>query len=255
LPSANIVNRATKALAFLGEPWLSYVDPETQQVRWADVTIAGHYNGADHAGFLAKNFNVSRALLLAGPNDSVDARGLDGYFRPVPWIYSNWTSNVTGQSATLPSRLYGFGVCGTPQHPADLECFGWHPNWQAMGIHRPWFKADGFATLAEPVQQRDCRACAATATSRGSGYGYNHMASAADCCLPRFPFTAAADLAGRILWTKLWEHMLTNPTGTPPPAPAPAPPGNGSSCSCAVCALRDRSTRRSNQTSPATTRR
>ena len=70
----SIVNRAAKALAFLGGPWATYLDVRTHTVtvRWADVIIAGHSNGADHAGFVGKNFNVSRALLFAGPNDSVD---------------------------------------------------------------------------------------------------------------------------------------------------------------------------------------
>lgn len=69
----------------------------------------------DHAAFLSKNFNVSRALLFAGPNDSVGPMptGRGGqYNTPAPWVYSNWTSNVSGEVATSPDRMYGFGVCG-----------------------------------------------------------------------------------------------------------------------------------------------
>jgi hypothetical protein len=56
----SIVNRAAKALAYLGAPWSTYLDSTQKAVRWSDVIIAGHSNGADHAGFLSKNFNVSR---------------------------------------------------------------------------------------------------------------------------------------------------------------------------------------------------
>ena len=66
------MNRAAKALAFLGGPWATYVDARTHAVRWADVIIAGHSNGADHAGYVSKKFNVSWAVLFAGPNDAVD---------------------------------------------------------------------------------------------------------------------------------------------------------------------------------------
>jgi hypothetical protein len=100
----SIVNRAAKALAYLGPPWSHYLD-STKAVRWSDVIIAGHSNGADHAGFLSKNFNVSRALMFAGPNDNVGGRLPSGYFQAAPWVYSNWTSK-----ATPSERLYGFGV-------------------------------------------------------------------------------------------------------------------------------------------------
>ena len=232
----SIVNRVAKALAFLGPPWSDYLDAETKAVRWSDVIISGHSNGADHAGFLSKNFNVSRALMFAGPNDNVGARGLDLYYPPAPWVFRNWTSNVTGQTATPPGRLYGFGVCGyrgaMGQHPSDDECWHWHPGWEAMGMAGPWFKADAIPALSDARSFAGLRhICSSALLPHGSsGDGYNHMASAADCCMPRFPdnYTDPA-LAGRVLWTNIFLHMLTSPTGIPPPPPAP---GNASSCAC-----------------------
>ena len=127
----SIVNRAAKALAYLGAPWSTYLD-STKAVRWSDVIIAGHSNGADHAGFLAKNFNVSRALMFAGPNDNIGARLASNYFQPAPWVYGNWTSNVAGETATPPERLYGFGVCGyrtpLPPNPALTKTWQVFPN-------------------------------------------------------------------------------------------------------------------------------
>lgn len=352
----SIVERSAAALKYLGAPWSRYLDPTTNAVRWSDVIIAGHSNGADHAGFLSKNYNVSRALMFAGPNDSVGARGSDGYYSAAPWVYRNWTSNVTGEVATPPERLYGFGVCGyrvTPppspltttwqvfedytniydrepsptnvthgtlkfvglfdtatecfaavnatsakdgpyhswtwndavkttspayanhcwgdtsmtwqgrgdapgqvsgrgpgfpanpppvQHPSDGECWAWLPNWSvAMGMPGPWYKADNVTALADPKTFVGVHhACSSGMVPHGSsGDGYNHMASAADCCMPRFPanFSSPPALAGRILWTNIILNMLT---GSPYAAGAGGGggggDGGGSSNNTASCA-------------------
>ena len=148
----SIVNRVAKALAYLGKPWSSYLT-DAQEVRWSDVIIAGHSNGADHTAFLAKNYNVSRALIFAGPNDWVGGETWPPtYTTPAPWVHSNWTSNVTGEVATPPDRIYGFGVCGSNTTPASGECWNWHPGWEAMGLRAPWFKADTIEVLYDKTQ-------------------------------------------------------------------------------------------------------
>ena len=55
----------------------------------------------------------------------------------------------------------------------------------------------------------------------------NHMASAGDCCAPKFPTAAGPLLAGKLMWTRIYEHMLLDPIGTPPAGPATA-----ESCAC-----------------------
>ena len=66
----SIVNRLAKALTKLGPPWSGWLlfdgSPD-----WANIIVSGHSNGADHTGFAAKVFNVSRALMIAGANDNV----------------------------------------------------------------------------------------------------------------------------------------------------------------------------------------
>ena len=50
---------------------------------------------------------------------------------------------------------------------------------------------------------------------------YVRRASAGDCCVPRFPATAAPDLAGKLIYTRVYEHMLTDVIGTAPRNPSP----------------------------------
>ena len=138
-----------------------------------------------------------------------------GYTHPAPWQYA--------KGATPPSRLYGFGVCGTKLHHASGICFNWHPGWDAQALPGPWFRAD--AVLESGSLAGYHRIC-----SNGSKVEpklSNHMASAGDCCAPKFGSDAGSGLAGKMMWTRIYEHMLTDPIGTPP---GPATPGE--SCAC-----------------------
>lgn len=49
----------------------------------------------------------------------------------------------------------------------------------------------------------------------------NHMASAGDCCVPKFSASAGPELAGKMIWTRIYGHMLTEPIGATlgPPTP------------------------------------
>ena len=99
----SIVNRVAKALLTLGPPWSGWLKSD-HSPDWPNIVIAGHSNGADHAGFLAKTFNVSRALMIAGANDMVGSAPHGTYSTPAPW------QSFAG--ATPPQRLYGFAVRG-----------------------------------------------------------------------------------------------------------------------------------------------
>jgi hypothetical protein len=98
----SITNRAAKALAALGAPWSTFLTA-AGDVRWSDVILAGHSNGADHAGFLSKTFAVRRALLLAGPNDWVGARRSDQYYTPACVARSRCLDH--GPTSDSPSSL------------------------------------------------------------------------------------------------------------------------------------------------------
>ena len=114
--------------------------------------------------------------------------------------------------------------------PAEDECFHWHRGWEAMGLAPPWFKADSAAALSNASRLAGLRRlCSSGAAEHGGG---QHMAAAGDCCMPHFDKTASGGLAGRMMWTNIVLHMLTDPIDAPsPPAAAALSAGN---CSCAT---------------------
>merc|ERR1711971_1356465 len=139
------------------------------------------------------------------------------YTDPAPWQYA--------AGATPPDRLYGFGLCGTPSHPASSICFNWRPGWEAQGLPKPWFRVDDVLDSNTTALRGYHRLC-----SNGSMVDAElniHMASAGDCCIPKFPADAPDDLAGKIAWTRVFEHMLLDPIGG-----LPADPDVPDTCKC-----------------------
>lgn len=62
---------------------------------WRRIIAAGHSQGAGHAAYLGKMFEVSRVLMFSGPQDY-----LDDLHIPAPW--------EGRKGATPPSRFYAF---------------------------------------------------------------------------------------------------------------------------------------------------
>lgn len=97
-PANSILNRLTKLLTYLArtypdDAWGQYLDAAGKPV-WANIVMAGHSQGAGHAGFMTKKYPLARAILLANK----DFTGLN---QPAAW-YS--VPNVTGSNA----NVYGF---------------------------------------------------------------------------------------------------------------------------------------------------
>jgi hypothetical protein len=213
----SIQNRLAKALIKLGAPWTKWVQ-NSGTPDWSNVIISGHSNGADHASFVAKTFNVSRALTFAGANDMVDGPN-PGHWQdvhPAPWQFAN-----ASHHETPPERMYGFGVCGTAAHKAQGECYDWHAGWLAQEYPGPWFRVD---TVLDDNTGHSLagyhKLC-----SNGSlvpARVSNHMASAGDCCVPK-------TRGGEYLWTNIYKHMLLDPIGTPP-----ASQNSTEKCGCTV---------------------
>ena len=228
----SIVNRVAMALKALGPPWSGWLAADGSP-RWADIIIAGHSNGADHTGFLAKTFSVSRALMFAGANDMVGVVLPHDYVHPAPWQFA--------AGATPPSRLFGFGVCGTKAHHASGICWDWHAGWGAQQLPGAWFRTD--AVLASGSLSGYHKLC-----SNGSLVNRTlsqHMASAGDCCVPLFGADAGA-LAGKMIWTRVYEHMLTAPIDAPL-GPATA----GESCACVAAGIDSKTPTKAKTDDPA----
>ena len=197
----SIVNRVANALKTLGPPWSNWLEADGSP-RWADIIIARHSNGADHTGFLAKTYKVSRALMFAGANDMVGVVPKGQYVHPAPWQFA--------AGATPPSHLFGFGVCGSKAHGASGICWDWHAGWGAQQLPGPWFRTD--AVLRSGSLSGYHKLC-----SNGSLVDKklsNHMASAGDCCVPKFG-ADAGELAGKMIWTRIYQYMLTTPIDAP----------------------------------------
>ena len=195
----SISNRIAKALLALGSPWSRWaVNGSTPD--WRNIIIAGHSNGADHAAFASKIFPVSRVLLFAGANDQIGSAPRGQYVTPAPWQFL--------RGATPPERVFGFGVC-----PGGPMCVDWHAGWDALGLPGPWLQAQHALTSPLASLRGYHKICANGSLVK---HGSLHMASAGDCCAPLFPNSTSASappaLRGKLLWSRLYEHMLTSPT-------------------------------------------
>jgi pimeloyl-ACP methyl ester carboxylesterase len=94
----SIYNRFYKLLVYLNKndpagQWDTFLSGG--QIKWSNVIVTGHSQGAGHAAYLAKRFKVARAVMLSGPQDYFSK--LD---RPAPWLSDN--------GKTPKSRLYAF---------------------------------------------------------------------------------------------------------------------------------------------------
>lgn len=97
-PANSILNRLQKLLLWLvqNDPaggWSEFI--RNGQPVWRHILVAGHSQGAGHAAYLGKLFQVDRVLMFSGPQDY-----LDDQQRPASW--------QARRSATPPSRFFAF---------------------------------------------------------------------------------------------------------------------------------------------------
>lgn len=62
---------------------------------WKNIIVAGHSQGAGHAAYLGKMFDVNRVLIFSGPQDYLEALNM-----PAPWL--------SMKGATPPDRYFAF---------------------------------------------------------------------------------------------------------------------------------------------------
>lgn len=98
--SANsIVNRFSKLLVYLvthdpGGGWSEFV--KDSQPRWDRIVVGGHSQGAGHAAFLGKCFDLAGVLMFSGPQDYLKV-----YNHPAPWQYRKGRTPSNRQFAFL----------------------------------------------------------------------------------------------------------------------------------------------------------
>lgn len=87
------------------------------QPNWGRITIAGHSQGAGHAGYFGKLYSMDRILMFSGPNDV----GLTA-IQPAQWM--------SLPDLTPPGRQYGFTHTADPLVPVFLAT----TNWSRLGL-------------------------------------------------------------------------------------------------------------------------
>jgi len=94
----SIINRFQKLLQWLVKNdakggWGEFI--KGNKIQWEKVVVGGHSQGAGHAAFIGKHFNVSRVLIFSGPQDYRVA-----FNSPALWL--------SGKSLTPLNKYYAF---------------------------------------------------------------------------------------------------------------------------------------------------
>ena len=116
ITSANsITGRLTSMLIYMNatypnEGWGQYLVGGA--ANWSQITVAGHSQGAGHAGYMAKLYILDRVAMFSGPGDIGNGGGA-----PAQWI--------TLPNATPAARQYGFTHRQDELVPLALVEFNW----------------------------------------------------------------------------------------------------------------------------------
>ena len=120
-PANSITGRLTSLLTYLAatyptEGWGQYLT--SGRPNWSLITMAGHSQGAGHAGYLAKLESLDRVVMFSGPAERLTAGGQA----------ASWLSQA---NVTPVSRQYGFIHTADTLVPLSLVT----TNWAQMGLN------------------------------------------------------------------------------------------------------------------------
>lgn len=184
-----ILNRIEKLISYLDntfpdENWDNFLSaPGT--IDWSQIVVSGHSQGGGHAAYIAKQFQVDRAIMFASPNDYSDH-----FSAPANWL--------SLPSATPDSNYYAFGNLFDEVVDADKQ----FANWTAMNLLS--------ASDSILVDQADCDYNKAqvlyTRFDSGGGLSRNHSSVVIDEYTPL--------TVGTPTFTPVWEYMLGLCEGT-----------------------------------------
>ncbi|HMP75138.1 MAG TPA: SBBP repeat-containing protein [Kiritimatiellia bacterium] len=116
----SISNRLYKLLVHLhaqhpAQGWDTWFDAGTHSIDWSALILGGHSQGGGHAGYIAKQHAVARAIMVAAPEDQFNNGLIPG------WLQA--------PSETDPSHYFGFN------HINDSFYARNKANWQVMGMN------------------------------------------------------------------------------------------------------------------------
>ena len=119
-PANSIIGRLTSLLTYLAatypnEGWGQYL--ASGRPNWSLITVAGHSQGAGHAGYLAKLESLDRVVMFSGPAERATPSGQ----------LATWLSQT---NVTPTSRQYGFGHTADTLVPLSVLT----ANWARLGL-------------------------------------------------------------------------------------------------------------------------
>jgi len=189
----SITNRLVKLLLYLetnnpSQNWSQYLSPSAG-LNWPKIIVAGHSQGAGHAGLIGKTQPVARALLFA----DTDWWTPDGQLPGQP---ANW---ITTPGVTASEYFFGFIHTNDPLilYPEELA------TWNGYGLIRfggpllvenssaPYLGSHEFTTGLTPQD--------------GTNY---HGATVVDSATPLEP-------DGTPVYQPVWQFMMTGPPELP----------------------------------------
>lgn len=186
-PANSITGRLTSLLTYLhttypSEGWGQYLFGGLPN--WSAITVAGHSQGAGHAGYIAKLHVLDRAVMFSGPGDTGNGGG-----SPALWILQ--------PNATPAARQYGFTHKADELVPYALVAF----NWDQLGLGAfgaPFSVDNSAAPYGDRRQLTTDIAVAVNPLSPGTAPA--HSATVVDALTPLTP-------SGEPLFLPVWNYM------------------------------------------------
>ncbi len=183
----SIVGRLVSLLRFLdtsfpAEGWGQYLSGN--QPNWALITVAGHSQGAGHAGYLSKLVNMDRAVMFSGPGEQGIVAGT-----PVRWLS---LPNVTPAA-----RQYGFTHTADPQARFAIVTLSWRTI--GMDAFGPLVSVDSISSPFANTRQLQTSA-PPNPNPTGPSVAPDHGAPVVDAVTPR---SASGEPVFRPVWAYL----------------------------------------------------
>jgi pimeloyl-ACP methyl ester carboxylesterase len=192
----SVTNRLTKLLIYLvanypAQNWAQYLNA-TSNINWPQIVIAGHSQGAGHAGIIAKNYPVSRSVMFSDTDWWTPGGKLPGM--PADWI--------SAPGITPTNSYFGFVHTNDPLILYAEEI----PTWDDYGLAQ-----FGGPTIVEdaafPYAGSHMLTTGLTPDNFTSSAAY-HGATVSDQYTP-------LDTNGVPVYLGVWQYMMTAPPQIP----------------------------------------
>jgi hypothetical protein len=201
-----ITNRLFQLIRYLaandpGGNWSQFLDANSL-LPWPKIVIAGHSQGAGHAGLIAKMYPVARCLMFADTDWWTPGGTRPG--QPAPWI--------TNAGVTEPEYYFGFVHTNDPLIPFAEEI----PTWAGYGLGT--FGGPSLISTNTVPAGGSHELITGLMPDHFSGPQDYHGATVVDSAIPLMP-------DGSPVYLPAWQFMMAGPPELPKLAATPMPGG------------------------------